>query len=103
MKMKVLLLALFSVSAFAASDLVKEFTRRRKVVQSRQVREIYAFLRKHQKNPEDIRELELLNDQGKYALKFANDDVCFGDTATMSLNCYNAVGYQTFFEAGDLD
>lgn len=103
MKMKVLLLTLFSVSAFAASDLVKEFTKRRKILQTRQTREVYHFLRSQTKDPQDIRELEHLNEQGKFAVKFANDDVCFGDTATASLECYNAVGYRTYFEAGDAD
>lgn len=101
--MKVLILLIFSSSVFAASDLVKEFTRRRKVVQTRTHREIFHFIRGHQMDPANIAELELLNDNGKYALKFQNNDVCFGDTATASLQCFNAIGYRTFFEAGDLD
>ncbi len=57
-----------------------------------------------EKNPENLKELELLNDQGKFAARFIdNDEVCFGDTQTASLNCYNATGLQTFFEAGDTD
>lgn len=101
--MKILALILFTSSVFAASDLVNEFTRRRKIVQTRQTREVLIFLRSLDKNPKEIRELEMLNDRGKFALRFANDDICFGDTATASLECYNAVGFRTFFEQGDAD
>ena len=101
--MKILALILFTSSVFAASDLVKEFTRRRKMVQTRQTREVLIFLRSLNKNPADIRELEMLNDHGKFALRFTNDDICFGDTETMSLECYNAVGFRTFFQQGDAD
>lgn len=101
--MKLLLLLIFSTSVFAASDLVKEFTKRRKMVQSRTQREVFHFLRKQGKDPAELREFEMLNNRGKFALRFSNDDVCFGDTETASLQCYNAVGYRTFFESGDLD
>lgn len=103
MKKKVLALLILSSSAFAASDLVKEFTARRKIVQSRQKVQIYRFLRTMQKTELDLVELELLNDMGKFAARFKNYDVCFGDTETASLECYNAIGVRTFFEAGDSD
>ncbi|MEC7277619.1 MAG: hypothetical protein VXV96_14965 [Bdellovibrionota bacterium] len=101
--MKILALILFSSSVFAASDLVKEFTRRRKTVHTAQTREVFIVLRGFDKRPEDIRELEMLNDRGKFAVKFNNDDVCFGDTETVSIECYNAIGFRTLFAAGDTD
>ena len=104
--MKKALLALFvlSTSAYAASDLVKDFTARRAIVHTTTRKGVYNFLKFMEKNPENLKELELLNDQGKFAARFIdNDEVCFGDTQTASLNCYNATGLQTFFEAGDTD
>jgi uncharacterized protein YprB with RNaseH-like and TPR domain len=101
--MKVLFILLLSTSSFAASDLVNEFTKRRKVVQTRNHKEIYRFLTQFNKNPHEISKLELLNTRGKFALQMNNDDVCFGDTETSSLQCYNAIGIQTFLESGDLD
>ena len=100
---KILILLIFSTSVYAASDLVKEFTKRRSMIETTTHREIYNFLKTFNMNPADIKELELLNDNGKFALKFKNDDVCFGDTETLSLQCFNAIGYRTFFEAGDTD
>ena len=100
---KVLFIFLFSASAFAASDLVKEFTKRRKVIQSQEVKKVYSFLQFLSKDPADLKELEMLNNYGKFAARFKNDDVCFGDTETESLQCYNAIGFQTYFEAGDAD
>lgn len=101
--MKILLALLISSSAFAASNLVKEFTKRRATVLSRNHREIFRFLTTLQKKPDTITELELLNNRGKFALRFNTDEVCFGDTETSSLQCYSAIGYQTFLESGDLD
>lgn len=101
--MKLVLLLILSTSAFAASDLVNEFTRRRKIVQARPQREAFHFIRKQGMDPAKLREFEMLNDKGKFALRFQNDDICFGDTETASLQCFNAVGYRTFFESGDLD
>ena len=101
---KIFVLLVLSTSAIAAtSDLVKEFTKRRSMVETSTHREIYHFLRGFQKAPADIKELELLNKSGKFALRFKNDDVCFGDVQTASMQCYNAIGYKTFFEAGDTD
>ncbi len=104
--MKKVLIALFvlSTSAYAASDLVKEFTKRRAIVQTTTTKGIYNFLTFLEKDPANLKELELLNDKGKFAARFINnDEVCFGDTQTGGLNCYNAAGFQTFFEQGDAD
>jgi hypothetical protein len=101
--MKILLVLLISGSAFAASDLVKEFTKRRSTVITQNHTEIFRFLTTLGKKPETIKELELLNNRGKFALRFNTDEVCFGDTETASLQCYSAIGYQTFLESGDLD
>ncbi len=104
MKKVLLALLVFSTSAYAASDLVKEFTSRRAIVQTTVRQGIYNFLKFMEKDPANLKELELLNDKGKFAARFiVNDEVCFGDTETASLNCYNAAGFQTFFEAGDAD
>ena len=104
MKKALLALAVLSTSAYAASDLVKEFTSRRATVQTVTRKGIYNFLTYLEKDPTNLKELELLNDKGKFAARFTkNDEVCFGDTQTGGLECYNCGGVQTFFEKGDAD
>lgn len=92
---KTALLLLVSFSAFAASDLVKDFTKRRKTQQSRPVRRAYTELRKHQLKPDNLIEIEVLNGNSVYAVKFSNQQVCVGDLNSGALDCYNSVGYQT--------
>lgn len=99
----ILMTSIISFSAFAASDLVKEFTKRRSIVQSLEIKKVYRFLKNQGKAPHDLKELEMLNSYGKFAVRFKNDDVCFGDTESESIECFNAVGFRTYFAAGDSD
>ncbi|PIK15251.1 hypothetical protein [Halobacteriovorax sp. JY17] len=92
-----------SAAAFAASPLVEEYKRRRSVVHTEQMKEAYEFMKKFDRLPENITELEVFGRTGKFIAKSKNDEVCFGDILTVSLECYNSIGYRTFFEAGDSD
>ncbi|OUR96966.1 hypothetical protein A9Q84_11560 [Halobacteriovorax marinus] len=104
-KIKILAICtiLFSAIAYAASPLVEEFKRRKSTVHTTQKKEIYDFLASFGKLPEKTIELEVFGTTGKFVMKNSSDEVCFGDVPTASLECYNSIGYRTFFEAGDSD
>lgn len=100
MKITIFLL-LISFSAYAASDLVKTYTDRRKTVETRKRRETYKLLRDHSFRPDDLLKLEILDQSGKAVLQFRNNDVCYGDTSLNSLECFNFAGTQTFLNVGN--
>jgi hypothetical protein len=94
---------LVMASAYAASPLVEEYKRRKKVVHTQAKKDIYDFIGSLGRLPEQVKELEVFGSTGKFVLKMNNDEICFGDVPTASLECYNSIGYRTFFEAGDSD
>ncbi|WP_044557340.1 hypothetical protein [Halobacteriovorax marinus] len=99
------IVSIFAISAvaFAASPLVEEYKRRKSVVHTQQMKDAYDFLKSFDRAPEDIVELEVFGRTGKFVAKNKNNEICFGDILTASIECYNAIGYRTFFEAGDSD
>lgn len=98
-----LITILVSVAAYAASPLVEEYKRRKSTVFTSAHQEVFTFLRTLEKDPAQIKELELFGKTGKFVLKFKNDEVCFGDVPTALLECYNSLGYRTYYEGGDSD
>lgn len=106
MKRKSLIvLTIFAISAvaFAASPLVEEYKRRKSIVHTQQMKEAYDFLKGFNRPPENISEIEVFGRTGKFISKDKFNEVCFGDILTVSIECYNSIGYRTFFEAGDSD
>lgn len=102
-KTKVLCLLLISTSVFAASDLVQEYNRRYELSRSSVNQDIMAFIEEAGRSPEAIQELEVINQAGEFAVRFNNDDVCFGNYQRLSLKCFDEAGLRTFFWQGDSD
>lgn len=102
-KYLVLFTVLVSVAAYAASPLVEEYKRRKSTVFTSAHQDVFTFIRTLEKDPAQIQELELFGKTGKFVLKFKNDEVCFGDIPTALLECYNSLGYRTYYEGGDSD
>ncbi|OIQ19835.1 MAG: hypothetical protein BM556_04955 [Bacteriovorax sp. MedPE-SWde] len=94
---------LISVAAFAASPLVQEYKRRKSTVFTDAHRDVFSFVKTLEKDPAQITELELFGKTGKFVLKFKSGEACFGDIPTALLECYNSLGYRTFYEGGDSD
>jgi len=90
-------------AVYAASPLVEEYKRRAKILFSDNDKAIFEFLETLGKSPAQITELETFGTTGKFVMKYKGTDVCFGDYKTASLECYNSIGYRTYFEAGDSD
>lgn len=100
---KILILLVLSTSVVAASDLFSEFSKRKSLSSIAYRQDIFDLIKSKNMNPANIIELELVNEFGKFAVKFKNDDVCFGEVSSSTFECYDAVGYKRSFTVSDND
>lgn len=92
-----------SLFAQNISALYQEFLRRDKLRLNSKQGQVINFLKALKVPTEEIIELEVLDDEGRFLIRDRKDQVCLGDIKKVLLRCKNQIGLSTVIFQGDSD